>query len=117
MSPEDVFPGMRVKYSPSPGHEFTGMVAESPWQLGNGTWVTKLVDMEEGYGVFTGKSGDKAHTVFAASLDAIRMAGATMPRPSTGHPDTPVEHRCNICGGIVHFDGTPPVAGCWGGRS
>ena len=39
-----------------------------------------------------------------------------MPRPSTGHPDTPVEHRCNICGGIVHFDGTPPVAGCWGGR-
>lgn len=40
----------------------------------------------------------------------------TMPRPSTGHPDTPAEHRCHICGGLVHFDGTPPVKGCWGGR-
>jgi len=39
-----------------------------------------------------------------------------MPRPSTGHPDVPVEHRCNICGGVVHFDGTAPVAGNWGGR-
>lgn len=24
------------------------------------------------------------------------------------------EYRCNICGGIVKFDGTPPVPGNWG---
>lgn len=29
----------------------------------------------------------------------------------------PDEYRCNICGGIVSFDGTAPVAGNWGGRS
>lgn len=117
MKVEDVFPGMRVKYSPSPGHEFVGMVAEVPWQLGGGQWVTKLVDMEEGYGAFTGKNGDKAHTVFAASLNAIRMADKTIPRPSTGHPEATCDRRCNICGGLVHFDGTPPVPGNWGGRA
>lgn len=106
-----------MKYSPSPGHEFTGMVAEAPWQLGVGQWVTKLVDMEEGYGDFTGKNGDKAHTVFAASLNAIRLAGETIPRPSTGHHDEPCKHRCKICGGVVQFDGTPPVPGNWGGRT
>lgn len=102
-----------MRYSPSPGHEFTGMVAESPWQLGGGQWVTKLVDMEEGYAAFTGKKGDKAHTVFAASLNAIRLAGGLIPRPSTGHPDAPCKHRCNICGGQVEFDGTPLVKGNW----
>lgn len=117
MKPEDVIPGSRVKYSPSPGHEFVGMVAEKPWQLGGGQWVTKLVDMEEGYGQFTGKVGDKSHTVFAASLSAMRLAGGTVPRPSTVHPETPDEHRCNICGGLVHFDGTPPEPGNWGGRT
>ena len=35
----------------------------------------------------------------------------TMPRPSTGHP--PAEYRCGICGGCVHFDGTPPNPDCW----
>lgn len=25
-------------------------------------------------------------------------------------------YRCNICGGNVSFDGTPPVPGMWGGR-
>lgn len=29
----------------------------------------------------------------------------------------PDDYRCNICGGVVSFDGTPPVAGNWGGRS
>ena len=29
----------------------------------------------------------------------------------------PDEYRCNICGGVVSFDGTPPVGGNWGGRS
>lgn len=77
MAPEDVIPGAKVKYTPSPGHEFTGMVAEEPWQLGGGQWVTKLVDMEEGYGEFTGKKGDKAHTVFAASLNAICLNEGT----------------------------------------
>lgn len=72
MSPYDVLPGMKVSYSPSPGHEFSGLVAEYPWVIGDGQWVTKLVDMEEGYARFTGKKGDKAHTVFAASLCSMR---------------------------------------------
>lgn len=29
----------------------------------------------------------------------------------------PDEHRCNICGGVVSFDGTAPVPGNWGGRT
>lgn len=116
MNPEDVFPGMRVKYAPSPGHWFEGMVAMEPWKLGD-SWVTKLVDMEEGYAKFTGKSGDKAYNVYAASLHAIKMAGETMARPSTGHPDEPTKYRCNICGGVVQYDGTAPVSGNWGGRA
>lgn len=114
MEPDSVFPGTRVKYSPSPGHEFEGMVAAEPWKIGDDTWVTKLVDMEDGYAVFTGKSGDKATTVYAAALNAIRMAGETMPRP--GGPQEPAKYRCNICGGVVQYDGTPPVAGNWGHR-
>lgn len=25
-------------------------------------------------------------------------------------------YRCNICGGLVTYDGTEPKPGCWGGR-
>jgi hypothetical protein len=32
--------------------------------------------------------------------------------PATGG----AEHRCNICGGVVRYDGTPPQPGCWGHR-
>lgn len=53
----------------------------------------------------------------AALLAQPESASRCMPRPSTGHPDTPVEHRCNICGGVVHFDGTPPVKGNWPAKS
>lgn len=45
---------------------------------------------------------------------ALNAGKGTMPRPSTGHP--PAKHRCNICGGVVHYDGTPPVPGNWGGK-
>ena len=114
MEHESVFPGMRVKYSPSPGHEFDGMAASEPWLIGD-TWVTKLVDMEDAYSAFTGKKGDKATTVFAAALHAMRMACGTMPRPD-GLPAAST-YRCNICGGVVAFDGTPPVPGNWGGRT
>ena len=27
------------------------------------------------------------------------------------------DRRCNICGGLVHYDGTPPVKGCWPAKS
>lgn len=39
-----------------------------------------------------------------------RFAREASPRPSTGHPETPTEYRCNICGGIVRYDGTKPSA-------
>ena len=73
MKPEEVRPGMRIRYSPSPGHWFDGLVAYHPWQLGGGQWVTKLVDMEDSYATFTGKRGDKSTTVFAASLSQIQV--------------------------------------------
>jgi hypothetical protein len=72
MRPEECIVGMLVQYAPSPGRWFTGVVAYEPWQLGEGTWVTKLRDMEDGYGAFTGKRGDKAYTVFAAALNSMR---------------------------------------------
>lgn len=33
-----------------------------------------------------------------------------------GQTIVPEERRCNICGGVVKFDGTPPKPGMWGGR-
>lgn len=60
-----------------------------------------------------------SHVPARIALEATEKAGygsvvRTMARPSTGHPAC--EHRCNICGGVVHYDGTPPVPGNWGGR-
>jgi hypothetical protein len=72
MSPERCKRGTPVEYAPSPGHWFKGVIAYEPWQLGGGQWVTKLTDMEPGYAEFTHKRGDKATTVFAASLSSIR---------------------------------------------
>ena len=70
MKPSQCLPGVFVSYEPSPGHLFVGMVATFPWQIGRGTWVTKLADMEWQYGEFTGKKGEKRFTVFAAALDS-----------------------------------------------
>jgi len=72
MKPEDCIVGTVVEYAPSPGRWYRGTVAEEPWQLGHGTWVTKLTGMEPGYSEFTQKKGDKATTVFAAALNSIR---------------------------------------------
>lgn len=73
MNPKDILVGMYVQYSPSPGLWFGGVVDKEPWQLWCGTWVTKLKDMEPGYAVATHESGDKATTVFAASLARMRF--------------------------------------------
>lgn len=70
MKPSECVPGAYVCYEPSPGHSFRGMIATLPWQMGEGTWVTKLVDMESRYGRFTGKKGEKRYTAFAACLES-----------------------------------------------
>lgn len=76
MKPSECVPGVFVSYQPSPGYSFVGMVAMMPWQLGDGTWVTRLSDMEWQYGDFTGKRGEKRFTVFAAALDSCRVEDA-----------------------------------------
>ncbi len=70
MKPSECVPGAYVCYEPSPGHSFRGMIATLPWQIGEGTWVTKLVDMESRYGRFTEKKGEKRYTAFAACLES-----------------------------------------------
>lgn len=70
MTTEQCTPGVKVWYAPSPGHWFRGVVAEYPWQLGSGIWVTKLKDMEPGYQEFTKKSINK---VYAAALSRLRL--------------------------------------------
>lgn len=72
MNPEECKVGMPCEYAPSPGRWFRGTIAEEPWQLGDGHWVTKLHEMPPEYGEFTGKRGDKAKTVYAASLSSMR---------------------------------------------
>lgn len=56
MKPEDVIVGTRVYYTPISGRpqKFMGTVAEQPWQLGGGTWVTHLANMEPAYGEWCG---------------------------------------------------------------
>lgn len=72
MKPEHCKVGRQCEYAPSPGRWFRGTIAEEPWQLGGGQWVTKLTGMPPEYGEFTGKKGDKATTVYAASLTSMR---------------------------------------------
>lgn len=84
MKPEECWLLRAVMYSPSPGHRFRGTVAEEPWQLGCGTWVTKLIHMEPAYAEFTHKTGDKATTVHAAALRSMEPA-----------PDRPIANLCD----------------------
>lgn len=72
MHENDVVVDMAVRYSPSiGGPSFVGLVDSFPWQIGKGEWVVRLRGMQEAYAKHTGKTGDKAHRVFAASLNAI----------------------------------------------
>lgn len=76
MRPTECHIGDQVMYFPSRhGPGFVGTVAREPWQLWCGTWVTKLTDMQPEYAEFTHKSGDKATTVFAASLESCESIG------------------------------------------
>jgi hypothetical protein len=71
MRPEQIIVGQQVTYFPSRGGPgFVCTIAAEPWQLSHGTWVTKLIDMPPEYADFVCKRGDKATTVFAASLFA-----------------------------------------------
>lgn len=72
MNPDECKVGQPCEYSPSSGRWFRGTIAAEPWQLGDGCWVTKLREMPPEYGEFTGKRGDKATTVYAASLSSMR---------------------------------------------
>jgi hypothetical protein len=49
-----------------------------------------------------------------AAEQLVAGGEGTIPRPSTGHPAC--EYRCGICGGLVHFDDTPPNLNCQPGR-
>ena len=44
-------------------------------------------------------------------LGVFQPKTPVMQRPSTGHPAA--AYRCGICGGLVHYDGTPPEPDCW----
>lgn len=72
MKPEHCQVGQPCEYAPSPGRWFRGIIADEPWQLGGGQWVTKLIALEPAYAEFTGKKGDKATIAFAASLASMR---------------------------------------------
>lgn len=68
MKPEDCKAGMEVLYEPTQYRRFRGFVDAEPWQIGEGTWVTKLVGMSDAYLCYTGKS---ERTVHAAALARI----------------------------------------------
>ena len=54
----------------------------------------------------------------AALLDECRTALSQWKEGSDACPTVQTEdRRCNICGGLVHYDGTPPVKGCWPAKS
>jgi len=73
MSPTDCKPGVRVLYAPSEGGKrYAGLVAEDPWQLRHGTWVTRLVAMDPAYGADTGRP-NRTH-VPAAALEALEVS-------------------------------------------
>ena len=71
IKPADCKPGLRVRYFPVRGWDwsFTGTVREGPWQLGHGSWVTHLADMEPAYGIWRGQP-ERRH-VHAAALDHL----------------------------------------------
>ena len=67
--PLELFPGDRVRYFPvhdCPG--FCGKVAHRPWRLADGTWVTKLIEMDDDYFDSMGR-----RVVHGAALKAIEV--------------------------------------------
>lgn len=91
MRHQDVKPEMRVLYSPvRGGPEFAGTVRLEPWQLGGGTWVTHLKDMDPAYGRYVGRPGKT--WVNSAAVDCLRPADVTEPHllPTPGAPSAPV---------------------------
>jgi hypothetical protein len=74
VAPVEVKPGLMVRYQPTlGGPKYVGLVAEEPWQLGQGTWVTHLCSMEPAYGADTGRPGRT--TVKAAALTHLEVIG------------------------------------------
>lgn len=65
--------GTPVFYSPAPGHEFRGTVFEAPRELGDGTWVVRIVDLEAAYGRFVGLKGMESTQVRAAHVSCLRV--------------------------------------------
>jgi len=66
--------------------------------------------------------GKVTHSVKVESIEVTNENEHYVPHGCDGLEEhkleqvVPDEYRCNICGGLVSFDGTPPVAGNWGGR-
>ena len=76
MKIEDCVPGVRVFYKPvlyADAPKFQGVVRELPWQLGNGTWVTHLTQMEAAYGNYVGVPG-KTGVHAALVEEALELA-------------------------------------------
>lgn len=72
MSPPDIKPGLRVWYRPTTGGKrYAGVVDTEAWQLGHGTWVCHLSEMEPAYGIETGRPNRT--TVAAAALTHLEL--------------------------------------------
>ncbi len=75
MKLKDCIPGTKVLYKPVLGkttRSFKGTVREHPWQLGHGTWVTHLTNMEVDYGNYVGVPGKK-HVHAAYVEEALEL--------------------------------------------
>jgi len=69
MRREECGVGVRVRYYPNGTSHggYVGVVREVPWQLGDGSWVTHLHQMEHAY-----RNGERS-TVYAAWVDALEL--------------------------------------------
>lgn len=70
MKPEQIKPGVKVIYHPSPSLSFPATVRTEPWQLSGGTWVCHLTDLPPEYAIATGKTGSRTE-VHAAAIDRL----------------------------------------------
>ena len=70
MKIEDCKPGVAVRYTPiiGGGESYPGIVRELPWQLGDGTWVTHLHNVE-GYTRTTCYAVDVARALAVRGTD------------------------------------------------
>ena len=94
LKPEDCKPGVAVLYQPivKPDRpKYRATVRDLPWQLGDGTWVTHLSNLEPAYAEATGGRT----VVHAAMLGALELAPAAAP-PCTPEDRAVVTHLVRL---------------------